>query len=86
MEALKEFLRFWVAFSVVDEDGVGSVSVGDLKASGLSRWYRTRRGSMVSGFRVLRRTHQRSRARAEFQVSCFPRSSPWGGGPLAAVD
>lgn len=33
MEALEEFLRFWVAFSVVDEDSVGSVSVGDLKAS-----------------------------------------------------
>lgn len=31
-EALEEFLRFWVAFSVIDEDGAGSVSVGDLKA------------------------------------------------------
>ncbi|CAM9140632.1 unnamed protein product [Ectocarpus fasciculatus] len=31
-EALEELLRFWVAFSVVDEDGVGSVSMGDLKA------------------------------------------------------
>ncbi|CAM9503238.1 unnamed protein product [Ectocarpus sp. 12 AP-2014] len=32
VEALEELLRFWVAFSVVDEDGVGSVSMGDLKA------------------------------------------------------
>ncbi|CAM9872970.1 unnamed protein product [Ectocarpus sp. 4 AP-2014] len=31
VEALEELLRFWVAFSVVDEDGVGSVSMGDLK-------------------------------------------------------
>lgn len=37
MEALGEFLRFWVAFNVVDEDGVGSVNVGDLKARGLPR-------------------------------------------------
>lgn len=37
VEALEEFLRFWVAFTVVDEDGVGSVSVGDLKARGLLR-------------------------------------------------
>lgn len=32
LEALEELLRSWVAFSVVDEDGAGSVSVGDLKA------------------------------------------------------
>lgn len=37
MDALEEFLRFWVAFSVVDEDGAGSVSVGDLKARRLPR-------------------------------------------------
>lgn len=37
MEALQDFLRFWVAFSVVDEGCVGSVSIGDLKASGLPR-------------------------------------------------
>ncbi|CAM9254386.1 unnamed protein product, partial [Hapterophycus canaliculatus] len=30
--ALEEFLRFWVAFSVVDEAGLGKVSVEDLKA------------------------------------------------------
>eukprot|EP00903_Cladosiphon_okamuranus_P013503 g12576.t1 len=32
VKALEELLRFWVAFSVVDEDGVGSVSIGELKA------------------------------------------------------
>ncbi|CAM9254168.1 unnamed protein product, partial [Scytosiphon promiscuus] len=30
--ALEELLRFWVAFSVVDEDGQGTISVQDLKA------------------------------------------------------
>lgn len=38
MESLEEYLRFWVAFSVVDEDGVGNVSVGDVKARELPRW------------------------------------------------
>lgn len=33
MAALEELLRFWVAFSVVDEDGLGTVSVEDLKVS-----------------------------------------------------
>eukprot|EP00904_Undaria_pinnatifida_P005950 jgi/Undpi1/2485/HiC_scaffold_13.g05864.m1 len=32
LDVLKEFLRFWVAFSVVDEEGVGRVNVEDLKA------------------------------------------------------
>lgn len=32
-ETLKEFLRPWVAFSVVDEEGVGSVSAEDLKVN-----------------------------------------------------
>ncbi|CAM9135119.1 unnamed protein product [Pylaiella littoralis] len=32
LEALEELMRSWVAFSVVDEDGAGSVCIGDLKA------------------------------------------------------
>lgn len=31
LDVLKEFLRFWVAFSVVDEEGVGRVNAEDLK-------------------------------------------------------
>lgn len=31
LDVLKEFLRFWVAFSVVDEEGVGRVNAADLK-------------------------------------------------------
>lgn len=38
LEAFKEFVRLWVAFSVVDDQGLGSVSVGDLKVRvGVSR-------------------------------------------------
>lgn len=40
--ALEELLRFWVAFSVVDEDGLGTVSVADLKVQSLSLLARAR--------------------------------------------
>lgn len=33
LDVLKEFLRFWVAFSVVDEEGVGRVNAEDLKVT-----------------------------------------------------
>lgn len=33
VDVLKEFLRFWVAFSVVDEEGVGRVNAEDLKVT-----------------------------------------------------
>ena len=33
LDVLKEFLRFWVAFSVVDEGGVGRVNAEDLKVT-----------------------------------------------------